>query len=329
VKWNHSRDYRSRLDLKPGGRKPGKLRDYQHPSADREPYGAKGPSLPPKVCYSRARTSCGTQAWRGRGSDSRPYRGVSAGLAQPPFHGNPGLQACNRGRMAGHRRGARHTPSSMGSLLLRVIGEMTAGAQDRAPRWTWAAHRGALTCHRFRRLAAGNAVSNLGDRLGFAAVAWLATELARPAQRPHAVALAVAANSLPGALTGLLARRRWRRSAEESGHAAMRLHTARRTGSSASSSTVIPARSLVRQSRQGDLKLFEPITMSCLSRYATANPNRPQRRRRRPDGRRRRGAARAPRYIPVGGRVADRDPEARRAAGRGGRGVRPCRRRIR
>ena len=32
---------------------------------------------------------------------------------------------------------------------------------------------------------------------------------------------------------------------------AMRLHTARRTESSASSSTVIPARSLVRQSRQG------------------------------------------------------------------------------
>jgi MFS family permease len=86
---------------------------------------------------------------------------------------------------------------------------MISGTQDQASRWTWAAYRGALTSRGFRRLAVGDAVSGLGDGLGFVAVAWLATELAPPAQRPYAVGLAVAAYSLPGALTGLLARRRW------------------------------------------------------------------------------------------------------------------------
>ncbi len=81
--------------------------------------------------------------------------------------------------------------------------------QDPLTRWTWAVYRGALASPGFRRLAVGDAVSGLGDGLGFVAVAWLATELARPTQQPYAVGLTLGAYSLPGALTGLLARRRW------------------------------------------------------------------------------------------------------------------------
>jgi hypothetical protein len=79
---------------------------------------------------------------------------------------------------------------------------MASGTPDRAARWTWAGDRGALTCCGFRRLAAGDAVTSLGDGVGFVAVAWLAAELARPAQRPYAEAPADAACSLAGVLTG-------------------------------------------------------------------------------------------------------------------------------
>jgi MFS family permease len=100
-------------------------------------------------------------------------------------------------------------PSGVRRLFSRDHWQMARGAQDQVARWTWSVYRGALASRGFRRLAVGDAVSGLGDGLGFVAVAWLATELAAPALRPYAVGLAVAAYSLPGALPGLLARRRW------------------------------------------------------------------------------------------------------------------------
>jgi len=64
-------------------------------------------------------------------------------------------------------------------------------------------YRDVLGVRPFRRLFLGQAISGLGDGCGFIAVAWMALELAQPAERPYAVGLAIAAYSLPGALVGL------------------------------------------------------------------------------------------------------------------------------
>ncbi|AQS65660.1 MFS transporter [Streptomyces pactum] len=60
----------------------------------------------------------------------------------------------------------------------------------------------------FRRLQPGFLVSFLGDGMSFVAVAWLAVELAGPADRALVVGLAVAAYSLPAAI-GSLTLGRW------------------------------------------------------------------------------------------------------------------------
>ncbi|WP_329417763.1 MFS transporter (plasmid) [Streptomyces sp. NBC_00704] len=60
----------------------------------------------------------------------------------------------------------------------------------------------------FRRLQPGFLVSFLGDGMSFVGVAWLAVELAAPADRALVVGLAVAAYSLPAAL-GSLTLGRW------------------------------------------------------------------------------------------------------------------------
>jgi len=61
--------------------------------------------------------------------------GVSAGLAQPPFHGNPGLQACNRGGRPG--TGALHgtRPAAWAGCyhLAVVCGNMPGSATAAAP----------------------------------------------------------------------------------------------------------------------------------------------------------------------------------------------------
>ncbi|KPC71371.1 hypothetical protein ADL35_35830 [Streptomyces sp. NRRL WC-3753] len=60
----------------------------------------------------------------------------------------------------------------------------------------------------FRRLQPGFLVSFLGDGMSFVGVAWLAVELAAPADRSTVVGLAVAAYSLPAAI-GSLTLGRW------------------------------------------------------------------------------------------------------------------------
>ncbi len=70
-------------------------------------------------------------------------------------------------------------------------------------RGRFSGYRDALRVTPFRRLFLGQGLSGLGDGCGFVAVAWLALDLAQPAQRPYAVGLAVGAYSLPGALVGL------------------------------------------------------------------------------------------------------------------------------
>jgi hypothetical protein len=66
-------------------------------------------------------------------------------------------------------------------------------------------YRDVLRVRAFRRLFLGQGLSGLGDGCGFIAVAWIALDMARPAERPYAVGLAIAAYSLPGALVGLAA----------------------------------------------------------------------------------------------------------------------------
>ncbi len=68
----------------------------------------------------------------------------------------------------------------------------------------FAAYRHALAIAPFRRLLVGETVTCLGDGAGYVAVAWLALQLARPAERPYAVGLALAAYALPGTLVGLM-----------------------------------------------------------------------------------------------------------------------------
>ena len=72
-------------------------------------------------------------------------------------------------------------------------------------------YRQALHSRPFRRLLFGYAVSALGDGAGYVAVAWLATEIATPQQRPYVVGFALAAYVLPGAIVGLSAGGRTRR----------------------------------------------------------------------------------------------------------------------
>jgi MFS family permease len=77
----------------------------------------------------------------------------------------------------------------------------------RRPRAALGPYRRALGSADFRRLIAGYGISTLGNGAGSVAVAWLATELAPPGQRPYAVGFSLAAYLLPGALAGLFAGR--------------------------------------------------------------------------------------------------------------------------